>query len=184
MSQPPDQIFCLNCGYPNRIHARFCSYCGKLINQVQDTPPPVSPQPLYSTPAAPRTRSRRNLVVLGIALLLLALAFGGYSIYRASAESEYAAGLAAQQAGNCAEANAHFQRLLAVYSSLVSPEVTQLQTSGSECMLLVEAATQAQSGNYEQAAQKYETFIKNYPKSVQQTAAAAALNQIYLQWGQ
>ncbi len=158
---------CPNCQHPNRVRARFCGNCGKALLSSSSAPPVSSsnyfPPQSYAPPITPPTSSRRWIWV-ALGLIVLLLDFGGYILYRVNAENEYAAGIAAQQGGDCDTANVHFQQVAEFYRFSGSAVINQVESANGDCLHLASGRLLRAQKNFLQALAQFD-FAKQSSNS-------------------
>jgi tetratricopeptide (TPR) repeat protein len=131
--------------------------------------------------APPEAAGRRWLpAALGVLLLVLeAAALWGYA---ALGQREFAAGMTAYWAADCRTAMRHFHRVTTLYELTLSPNVAAADAGIVECSHLVLAENAWRQGEYAEAVDGYEAYLRLYPESVLLISVRGALAEAYGDW--
>lgn len=145
---------CPFCHHPNRVGARFCGKCGKTISAPGPAPKIVSPR---------ANRDSRRWLWVAVGLVILIMGFAAYMFYRAGAENEYAAGVAAQQRDDCRTAQTHYRQVLDTYRFSLTQSLTDAQTNDSECQVVLSTDDALTRHDYDTVIGSYDSYRQQYP---------------------
>jgi tetratricopeptide (TPR) repeat protein len=113
----------------------------------------------------PRLRGPRQLVPVGIAVVLVAAVVAGYMTYTWAGGRAYDAGVAAQSRGDCDQASAEFALVTGVYELTFSPDIRAADVRLEQCDEFTTAAEERRTGAFDDAVARYRAFRQQYPRT-------------------
>src|SRR6266571_5687841 len=142
-------------------------------------PPPQIAPPTKMPETGRRPGRRRRLVAVGVAVLVLAAAFGVYSFM---GQRAYARASDALRAGRCGDAVAGFSRVTGFYRYGAGGKRSEARRGIGECDRFL-AAQRIGAGDFAGTTAAYRAFLARYPQGPLPSIARTRMAVAYSGWG-
>jgi tetratricopeptide (TPR) repeat protein len=124
---------------------------------------------------------RRPTLVAAVAVLTVA---AGYALYGVAGNRVFAAGQAAQAAGDCATAASRYNQVTGPFELTLSGNVAVAATQRAYCAAYVLAVAEHEGGRFESAIARYHEYLASTPANSLDGFVHANLQRAYFEWGQ